>query len=110
MNKKHLQRIESIFHEKDIYDFSDMEMQELQDEISVLCQKKVLQDLEMNCANAYRRIGDFSVFDEWYKEQERQEKRETRSTRWHDVRMVVLGALLGGIVEYILFRFFGIGC
>lgn len=109
MNKKHFQRIIKLFQEKSVYNFSDEELQELKDTIDLLCNRGVLQDLEIDNANAYRRIGEFSIFDEWYKEQEKQEKKETRSARWHDFRMVLLGAVLGGLVQFILFKFFGIG-
>lgn len=109
MNKKHLQRIIGIFQGKPVYNFSDAEFQEMKDTIELLCNRGVLQDLEVDNANAYRKIGDFSIFDEWYKEQDKQEKKEKRSNRWHDVRMVILGAILGGLVEFLLFKFFGIG-
>lgn len=109
MNKKHLQRIIELFQAKQIYNFSDTESQEMKDTIDFLCNRGVLKKIEMDNANAYRKIGDFSIFNEWYKEQDKQEKREKRSNRWHDVQMVILGAILGGLVEFLLFKFFGIG-
>ena len=42
-------------------------------------------------------------------EKERKEKKEKRANRWHDIMMLIIGAFLGGIVEFLLFKFFGIG-
>lgn len=109
MNKRHLRRIKSFFQEKQVHNFSDAELQEMKDTIGLLCSRGVLRDLQIDNANAYQLTGDFSVFDEWLKKKDRQEKKEKRSDRWHDVRMVVLGVILGGLVEYLLFKFFGIG-
>ena len=36
-------------------------------------------------------------------------KKEKRADRRHDVMMLIIGAILGGIVEFLLFKFFGIG-
>ena len=109
MNKRHLLRIKSFFQEKQVHNFSNDELQEMIDTIDLLCSRGVLRDLQIDNANAYQLTGDFSVFDEWLKEKDRQKKKETHSDRWHDVRMVVLGAFLGGLVEYLLFKIFGIG-
>ena len=43
------------------------------------------------------------------KENEEKEKEEKRSDRQHEIVLLVLGAILGGVVEFILFKFFGIG-
>lgn len=43
------------------------------------------------------------------KENEKKEKKEKRADRRHDVMMLIIGAILGGIVEFLLFKFFGIG-
>ena len=43
------------------------------------------------------------------KENEKKEKKEKRADRRHDIMMLIIGAILGGIVEFLLFKFFGIG-
>ena len=43
------------------------------------------------------------------KENEKKEQKEKRSDRCHDIIMLVIGAILGGVVEFVLFKFFGIG-
>ena len=40
---------------------------------------------------------------------EKDEKRARSSNRWHDLFLVFLGAVFGGVVEFLLFKFFGIG-
>ena len=113
MNKEHFKRIKRLFQDKSVYNFSDAEHQEMKDAIALLCHRGVLQDLEIDNANAYRKVGEFEIFEKWYNEQDRQEKKELRRNRRHDVFMLVLGAVLGsiftGVVEFILFKFFGIG-
>ncbi len=42
-------------------------------------------------------------------EKEKREKKAKNADRWHDLQMIVLGAILGGVVEYLLFKLFGIG-
>ena len=43
------------------------------------------------------------------KENEEKEKEEKRSDRRHDIVMLIIGAILGGVVEFLLFKLFGIG-
>ena len=40
---------------------------------------------------------------------EENEQKEKRSDKWHDIVMLIIGALLGGLVEFMLFKLFGIG-
>ena len=40
---------------------------------------------------------------------EENEQKEKRSDRWHDIVMLIIGALLGGLIEFLLFKLFGIG-
>ena len=40
---------------------------------------------------------------------EQKELKEKRSDRWHDIMMLIIGAILGGLVELLLFKLFGIG-
>lgn len=39
---------------------------------------------------------------------EKEERKERRSSRWHDIWVAALGAVFGGIVTFLLFKF-GIG-
>lgn len=39
----------------------------------------------------------------------KEEQKERRSSRWHDVWVAALGAIFGGIVTFLLFKLFGIG-
>ncbi len=43
------------------------------------------------------------------KENEKSEQREKRLGRFHDIFLIIIGALIGGIVEFLLFKLFGIG-
>ena len=43
------------------------------------------------------------------KKEEKQERHQKYSNRLHDFILLFVGAILGGIVEYLLFRLFGIG-
>ena len=43
------------------------------------------------------------------KENGEKEKEEKRSDRRHDIALLIIGAILGGVVEFVLFKFFGIG-
>ena len=109
MNKEHFEFIKKCFQKKSIYNFSDEELQKMKDTIDLLSNRGVIQDLEVDNANAYEKIGDFSVFDEWYKEQDKLDKKATRSSKLHDVLIVILGAFFSGLVTFLLFKFFGIG-
>lgn len=40
---------------------------------------------------------------------EQEERKEKRSSRWHDVWVAAIGAVFGGIVTFLLFKLFGIG-
>ncbi len=40
---------------------------------------------------------------------EKEEKKDNRARFMRDILMIVIGAIIGGVVEFILFRFFGIG-
>ena len=39
---------------------------------------------------------------------EKEERKEKRSSRWHDVWVAAIGAVFGGIVTFLLFKLFGI--
>lgn len=39
---------------------------------------------------------------------EKEERKEKRSSRWHDVWVTAIGAVFGGIVTFLLFKLFGI--
>lgn len=43
------------------------------------------------------------------KTKEKKEKKDKRSDRIHDAVLLFIGAILGGVVEFLLFKFFGIG-
>ncbi len=42
------------------------------------------------------------------KSAEKEERKEKRSSRWHDVWVAAIGAVFGGIVTFLLFKLFGI--
>lgn len=42
-------------------------------------------------------------------QEEREKKKEKRSGRKHDVMLILIGAILGGLVEFLLFKLFEIG-
>jgi len=116
VNKKHFQRIKELFQEKaknDIYNFSDIELQEMKDTIDLLCSRGVLRDLEMDNANAYWKIGDFSIFDEWLNDTEAQKKEEQKAEHRHDycvaIVPAVISAILTAVIAILLFLKYGIG-
>ena len=109
MNKQHLAKIESLFESKRMHNFTESEFQEMKDTIELLCMRGVLQDLEIDNANAYSIIGDFSIFNNWVKEQEKNKKKEKRSSLKRDILLLAIGTVFGGIVEFLLFKLFGIG-
>lgn len=43
------------------------------------------------------------------KKLEKEEKKGKRSDRRHDVFMLIIGAVLGAFVQFLMFKFFGIG-
>ena len=81
---------------------------------------KELSDAEMITCNWYDDVPCYltvlnngSSYFEMKKAAELQEKKEKRSNRRHDLLMVLIGAAIGavlaGVVEFILFKCFGIG-
>ena len=67
-DRKRLEYVEKCFQNTKIFNFSDSDMQELQDLLILLCTRKVLQDLEVDNANAFLKIGDFKIFEKWLEE------------------------------------------
>ena len=112
-DKKRLGFIEDCFKEKNMHIFSNQQVQEMQDILDFLCEREVLRLTEADQVNIYLKVGDFSVFNEWINEQEKEEKRLNRSLKKHEYTVAIIsaiiGALFGGLVTYILFVLFGIG-
>lgn len=67
-DQKRLDYVKECFHQKNVYNFSDSDVQELQDLLSLLRERKVLQDLEVDNANAFLKTGNFEIFEKWIKE------------------------------------------
>ena len=107
--KQQLKQIEAYYNDKDIHNFSQDDFQNMNDILNILCANGVLQDLEIDNANVFRRIGSFAILDKCVETHEKERRDESRSKTLHDLLLVVVGAIVGGVVEYILFHFFGIG-
>lgn len=105
MNKKHLKRIEEFYATNTDYNFTDQEMQEMKDTIDLLCEREVLYDMELDGANCYLKVGDFSIFSKWIKKQEKNKKKERRSNRSHDYIIAIISAVLGAVVGAIMSGF-----
>lgn len=50
-----------------------------------------------------------AAYFEMKDQKEKESKKEKRSGRIHDVVLLLIGAVLGGLVEFLLFKLFGIG-
>ena len=64
-DQKRLEYVKDCFQTNNFHDFSNNDVQELQDLLKLLCVRGVLQDLEIDGANAYRKTGDFQIFENW---------------------------------------------
>lgn len=108
-DKKRYLEVKNRFQSGKPVNFTDSEKQEYRAILDLLCANDVLQDLQIDNANAYRQIGNFDIFEKSLSEHDNQERSEKRRSLWRDILMLAIGALFGGIITFVLFKAFGIG-
>lgn len=108
-DKKRLLEIKKLFSDKSNVSFTDEQWQEYRNILDLLCVNNVIQDLEIDNANIYRKIGDFGIFENELSEFNKEESGDKRRSFWRDVLMAAIGAVFGGFVTFLLFILFGIG-
>lgn len=72
-----------------------------QDVLLLLEERGYLLNLNVDGANCYRRMADFSGFEEWLKQEAREAKRLTRREWTISIVSAVIGAVLGAVIGLI---------
>lgn len=75
MQKEQYAEIKERFGSKQIVGFSDAEQARLGDVLALLERKGYIHNMDVNNTNAYRRIGNFEDFEEWYRAMEQEKTR-----------------------------------
>lgn len=101
-----LRKIEQQFETTKVHYFEKTEAQEYKDILKVLCEREVLLDLGIDNADAYIKCGDFSVFEDWLKDQEKKERKERRAIKKHDYAVAIISTIIGIILGALGNHFF----
>ena len=92
LQKKQYKEIKEKFSEsKGIIQLSDEDNIRLREVLMFLELKGYICSLDINGTNAYRRMSNFDSFEEWHKDQMREE-RKISAREW---KIGIIGALIG---------------
>lgn len=78
LQKEQYAEIKERFGSKQIVGFSDAEQARLGDVLALLERKGYIRNMGIANTNAYRRIGNFEDFEEWYKNMELEANEKSR--------------------------------
>lgn len=97
LQKKQYAEIKEKFVESDMINLDDADAIRLKEVLFLLESLGYIQDMEIDNGNIYRRIGNFSDFEAWHKDQEREE-RKLSMREW---KIGIIGALIGLIPFFV---------
>lgn len=98
LQKKQYQEIKKLFAESDGYiNLSDEDNVRLNDVLLILAAKGYIYPMNVDGANMYSKEADFQYFEEWHKDQEREEKKLS-VREW---KIAIVSALIG-LIPFII--------
>lgn len=99
--KKQLKAITELLGDGKNLQLSDADALRYQDILHLLEARGYLLDLEVDGVNWYRKMADFDGFEDWLKEEIKEEKRLSRRKWIIGIVCAVIGAV-GGLIPYIV--------
>lgn len=98
LQKKQYQEIKKLFAESGSYiNLSDDDNVRLNDVLLILAAKGYICPMNVDGANMYSKEADFQHFEEWHKDQEREEKKLS-VREW---KIAIVSALIG-LIPFII--------
>lgn len=91
LQKKQYKEIVKAFDGKKAIALDDRDYVRLRETLGLLEFLGYIQSVDVNNTNMYQKIGDFSDFDAWHKDKEREERRVS-AREW---KIGIIGALIG---------------
>ena len=96
--KVQLKEIQNAFSSTSSFGISNDEKSRLLDALSLLIERNIIVDLEIDNINAYRRIGSFDEFWNWVADQEKKAKKLNR----REYLIAIFSAFLGWFIPFAL--------
>lgn len=97
LQKKQYKEIVQAFDGKNTIMLDDKDYIRLRETLGILDVLGYIRRIEVDSANMFQKVGDFSDFDEWHKDKEREE-RKISAREW---RIGIIGALIG-LVPFVV--------
>ena len=97
LQKKQYAEIKEKFSESDVINLVDTDVIRFKEVLFLLESLGYIQDMEIDNGNIYRRIGNFSDFEAWHKDQEKEE-RQLSTREW---KIAIVSAIVGAAVGLI---------
>ena len=89
--------IKEIFKDQTLVDISDEDDIRMRSVLQLLEEQGYIQDMKINGGNVYRKMGNFSDFETWHKDQKREERKLNRR-EW---RIAIVSAIIGAAIGLI---------
>lgn len=97
LQKKQYAEIKEKFSESDIINLNDTDAIRLREVLLLLESLGYIQDMEIDNGNIFRRMGNFSDFEAWHKDQEKEE-RQLSTREW---KIAIVSAIIGAVIGLI---------
>ena len=91
LQKKHYKEISELFGENDTITIAEKDFIRLFETLDILATLGYIRRIYIDNAIMFQKVGDFSDFDEWHKDREREE-RKMSAREW---QIGIIGALIG---------------
>ena len=91
LQKKQYKEIVKAFDGKKTIMLDDKDYIRLRETLGILEVLGYIRSIDVDNTNMFQKVGDFSDFDEWHKDKEREE-RKMSAREW---RIGIIGALIG---------------
>lgn len=96
--KVQLKEIQNAFSSTSSFGITNDEKSRLLDALSLLIERNIIVDLEIDNINAYRLIGSFDEFWNWVADQEKKAKKLNR----REYLIAIFSAFLGWFIPFVL--------
>ena len=96
--KVQLKEIQNAFSSTSSFGISNDEKSRLLDALSLLIERNIIVDLEIDNINAYHLIGSFDEFWNWVADQEKKAKKLNR----REYLIAIFSAFLGWLIPFAL--------
>ena len=91
LQKKQYKEIVKAFDGKKTIMLDDKDYIRLRETLGILEVLGYIRSIDVDNTNMFQKVGDFSDFDEWHKDKEREERKMSA----RDWRIGIIGALIG---------------